>query len=434
MLSEYKFPRLTIFHTSKIMEAIEKAAETAQELLDKEAATDKATRTSLSIVRDFIKSNRVMCYGGTAINNLLPKDDQFYDPSKDVPDYDFFTETPQLHAMKIADALDREGFKSVEVKPGMHIGTFKVFCDFVGVADVSHLDHKIFKKLWDESVTKNGIHYVPPDFLRMSVYLELSRPRGDVSRWKKVYSRLQLLNKHYPVKCSSSHPMERSPIAPELKTKITKIIKKSGSMILGFNAADLQKKGVPSNWSFPLDILALPDKREEVASQIQSLMDEKTKKEDFPEFAELFPPHTDIDHKGKTLVRIYDTFACHSYHETSTGLRVASIPTLLQFIFAALYAPDHFLEEVPRERFVCVGQKLVDMANGIGPRRYKLLTPIACIGKQKTLTDMKAEKSELYTKLKNSPKFLEVFFTYNPEKDKTKKQSIRSRLRKTLKN
>jgi hypothetical protein len=416
------------------MEAIEKAAKEAQKLLDEEAAKDRGTRTSLSIVKDFIKSNRVLCYGGTAINNLLPKEDQFYDPLKDVPDYDFFSEIPQLHAVKIADKLHEEGFEDVQVKPGVHIGTFKVFCDFVGVADVSHLDKTIFKKLWDERINKNGIHYVPPDFLRMSVYLELSRPRGDVSRWTKVYSRLELLNKHYPVKCASKHPIEKHPMATEIKSKISAILKKHGCMILGFNAADFQKKGVPSGWAFPLDILCLPDKRQEVVSQIHDIMDEKTQKEDFPEFAELFPAHTDIVHKSKTLVRVYDTFACHSYHETSTGLRIASIPTILQFVFATLYAPERFLEDIPRERFLCVGKKLVEMASGIGPRRYKLLTPISCIGKQKTLTDMRSEKNELYQKLKNSPKFLEVFFTYDPEKDKTRRQAIKGRLRKTIKN
>ena len=32
------------------------------------------------------------------------------------------------------------------------------------------------------------------------MYLELSRPDGDVSRWEKVLKRLTLLNKHYPMK------------------------------------------------------------------------------------------------------------------------------------------------------------------------------------------------------------------------------------------
>jgi hypothetical protein len=43
----------------------------------------------------------------------------------------------------------------------------------------------------------------------MSIYLELSRPRGDVSRWKKVYSRLLLLNKHYPIVCPPHKENER---------------------------------------------------------------------------------------------------------------------------------------------------------------------------------------------------------------------------------
>ena len=33
----------------------------------------------------------------------------------------------------------------------------------------------------------------------MNMYLELSRPMGDVSRWEKVVKRISLLNKYYPM-------------------------------------------------------------------------------------------------------------------------------------------------------------------------------------------------------------------------------------------
>ena len=46
----------------------------------------------------------------------------------------------------------------------------------------------------------DNISYASPNFLRMSMYLELSRPKGDVGRWEKVLKRLILLNKHYPIK------------------------------------------------------------------------------------------------------------------------------------------------------------------------------------------------------------------------------------------
>jgi hypothetical protein len=45
-----------------------------------------------STVISFIKSNRVMCYGGTAINAMLDEDDKFYDESFELPDYDFFSQ------------------------------------------------------------------------------------------------------------------------------------------------------------------------------------------------------------------------------------------------------------------------------------------------------------------------------------------------------
>lgn len=418
--------------------SIEKIAEIAQDELDKEAANDPIVKKSLHIVETFIKTHRVMCYGGTAINNLLPPEDRFYDPDRDIPDYDFFSETPQLHAAKLADRLVKAGFKSVEVKPGVHLGTFKVFCEYIGVADISHLDKPIFKKLWGESVVKESIHYVPPNFLRMSVYLELSRPKGDVSRWKKVYSRLMLLNKHYPMTCPASQKEMNDVFLPlDAKNRLESILVKEKVILLGFNASELQKKDT-DKWMLPLDLLVVPDKRKEFAQKVADVFQTKLTIKEIPPYGELLPAHTDLDDpkSGKTVVRIYETDACHSYHQEKGGLMVASIPTLLQFFLAVLYAPKHFLEELPEQRFLCTAQKLVEMANENASRRYKLLTPITCLGTQKGLIDMRVQKSQLYEKLsknKSSPEFLEYFFTYIPTSmDKTRRKKVREDLRKTL--
>lgn len=424
--------------------AIEKIAQIAQEKIDEENAKDPVVKTSLSIVEQFIKTHRVMCYGGTAINNLLPKEDRFYDPEKDIPDYDFFSETPQIHAAELADKLTKEGFNSVEVKPGIHLGTFKVFSEYIGVADISHLDKPIFEKLWKNSITKESIHYVPPNFLRMSIYLELSRPKGDVSRWKKVYSRLQLLNKHYSVECPAvDEKMNNIYLTPEIKDDLEKVLIKENIVLLGFNASILQQRPT-DKWMLPLDILVTPDKKEETVKKFLNIFEPKLgfklKTEDVPRYGELIPAHTDIDDpkSGNTVVRVYETEACHSYHRAPSGLMIASIPTLLQFFFSILYAPEHFLEELPEQRFLCTAQRLVEMANDNLPRRYKLLTPITCLGKQKSLVDMRVEKSEMYKKLsknKSSPEYLEYFFTYVPTSlDKTQRAKVKDQLKKTFKN
>ena len=43
-----------------------------------------------NILEQFLKSKKLICYGGTAINNILPKNQQFYDRNIELPDYDFF--------------------------------------------------------------------------------------------------------------------------------------------------------------------------------------------------------------------------------------------------------------------------------------------------------------------------------------------------------
>ena len=82
----------------------------------------------------------------------------------------------------------------------MHPGTFKVYVNFIPIADITYLVPELYRKLHKKSLLFANIYYCPPNYLRMSMYLELSRPNGDVSRWEKVLKRLTLLNKHYPLR------------------------------------------------------------------------------------------------------------------------------------------------------------------------------------------------------------------------------------------
>jgi hypothetical protein len=244
------------------MEEIQAAAEKAQEIIDKTEASNPKVHQMMRVVKKFIQDNRVLCYGGTAINNLLPKEKQFYNPEVDVPDYDFFTETPQKHAKEIADLLVRAGVPNVEVKPGVHLGTFKVFAEYTGVADVSSMEHDVFKKLWAESIEKDGMHYVPPNFLRMSVYLELSRPRGFVERWTKVYKRLKLLNSEYPIECPKQETVHEETVDAESVKNIEHFLTTENVILLGFNAESKHLSG--RTWKLPLDLLATPEQHEKV--------------------------------------------------------------------------------------------------------------------------------------------------------------------------
>lgn len=406
----------------------------AQNLVDYETAHDPTMRKILRIVKEFIQSRRVLCYGGTAINNLLPKEDQFYDPNYDVPDYDFYSEKPQIHALELADIFHAHGFSSIEVKPGAHLMTFKVFVNFTGVADITYLETPIFKVLWDENLVKQNIHYVSPNFLRMSMYLELSRPRGDVSRWEKVYGRLMLLNKHYPVGCSEHADKNYSVLSADVREKLETFLKTGKVVLLGLHAVELHSRSRSNVWQLPIDILA--DDMESTVNTCMSILGDVELKERTA-FAELLPAHVDIMDKktGSLMIRVFKTFACHSYHKLRNGIHIASIPTLLQFFFAFVYADAHFIEGgYDQDRIICISQRLMDLASST-KRRFDLLTPLDCIGHQETLTEIKEHKSELYEKTpKKSDEFLRLFFAYKPGSlSKTQKMRVKSTLRKTMK-
>jgi hypothetical protein len=400
------------------MEEIEKAASQAQEIIDKIEASDPLVKKMMGIVERFLKHSRTICYGGTAINNLLSKKKQFYDPERDIPDYDFFSETPQKHAKELSDILLKAGIEHVQTKPGMHLGTFKVFADYIGVADITSMDRPTFKKLWDESIVKEGIHYCSPDFLRMNVYLELSRPMGFVERWKKVYGRLQLLNDEYPVVCTKEHTETyRDVMVPAIKDRVENLLLDKKIVLLGFNASMIQEK-VKHDWVLPIDVLVEPENAGKVVSQFLAIFGRgKAGARSFEEYGELLPAHTDIVDGRNLLVRVYETMACHSYHELGTGLRIASIPTLLNFFFAMIYADKEFTEHTTKQRLICAADKLIKIANS-SKRRFDMLTPITCLGNQKDKLDMMKEKAELYSKLSKNRKsaaFMKYFYSYEPK-------------------
>ena len=175
------------------------AVDTAEEKQGKMIANSPEVKRIIGIVENFIRQKKLICYGGTAINNILPKQDQFYNTDIEIPDYDFYSSNALANAKELVDLYIKEGFVEVEAKSGQHYGTYKVFVNFIPVADISSLPKELFNAIKKEAIKVAGILYAPPNLLRMGMYLELSRPDGDVSRWEKVLKRLTLLNRNYPL-------------------------------------------------------------------------------------------------------------------------------------------------------------------------------------------------------------------------------------------
>jgi hypothetical protein len=259
-----------------------------------------------------------------------------------------------------------------------------------------------------------------------------------------VYKRLLLLNKHYPVGCK---PLKDRPNPAEMSSTereaMEDIIENGHAIIIGMRAVEVHSKSKSRQWQLPVDLLAEPEKSESLVKRVAHIFKEKAKVISKPAYAEVLPRHFDIIdiESGANLCRVFESTACHSYHEISRsrsgsggGIRVGSIPTLLQFYFGFLYGDDHYLESYDVGRIVCIAQHLMDLAHSEGKRRFKLLTPIECLGKQESLRDIKRHASDLKEKTpKTSLGFLKFFFTYKPgTMTGTQKKKLRKNLRKSM--
>ena len=382
------------------------------------------TKKIIRIVEAFIIKHKCIVYGGTAINNVLPKEDQFYDYDYELPDYDFFSPNAFELAKKLADLYASKGFEDVEAKSGVHHGTYKVFVNHMGVADITYLHPELYGSIKKTAIVKERILYAPANFLRQSMFLELSRPMGDVSRWEKILKRLNLLNKHYPLvhkKCEIQRRFSSRRDEPELFTLTKKVFVDEGVVFIGgyANAMYTTYTKVPKLKNIPdFDVLSLTPKEtaQKVSDTLKKHRYEVTIQE-HEAIGELVSKHYSISVDDEFIAFVYEPTACHSYNVIDDGgkqLKIGSIDTLLSYYLAFMYSDRDYFDE---NRLLCLSSVLfkVQQENRLSQKGILKRFVLQCYGKQQTLADMREENNKLHTQLKRGSKeYEERFLKYTP--------------------
>ena len=430
------------------------AVDLAEKKISSKIINSPEVKKIIEIVELFIKNKKLVCYGGTAINNILPKEDQFYDLNIELPDYDFFSNNPLEHAKELADIYVKEGYEEVEAKAGMHHGTYKVYVNFIPVADITLIDNQLFKSLKNEAIKVAGILYCPPNYLRMAMYLELSRPSGDVSRWEKVLKRLTLLNKHYPLKIQNCNYKdfvrefddENNDNIELIYNTVRESFIDQGLVFFGGYASYIYSEFMP--FKIKKKFLKEPDfdVLSEDPYKSALIIKERLKDENInnvkiikkEQLGELIAPHYEIKIKNDTIAFIYKPLSCHSFnliYRNNQKIKIATIDTMLSFYLIFIYANRRYYDI---ERILCMSNFLfnVQQKNRLqqkGPlRRFS----ISCYGKQKSIEEIKEEKTLKFKELKNKPNSKEYqtwFLKYRPADIKNEKRKKKDK-KKTLKN
>lgn len=409
------------------------AVDKAENIQGRQVANSPEVKRLIGIVENFLRKKHLVCYGGTSINELLPKQDQFYNKSIEIPDYDFYSPNALNDAKELVDIYIENGFQEVEAKSGQHHGTYKVYVNFIPVADITYVPKELFNAIKNESIKIAGILHSPPNLLRMGMYLELSRPAGDVSRWEKVLKRLTLLNKHYPLvgKQCSTIDFQRQMADEEQSNKIYDNVQHTlldqGTVFFGGYALSMYSHYMPKNLQHKLQKIPDFDVLSEEPMLTAQIVKERLSDIDVknvkiikrPGVGEIIAPHYEIKVGNDTIAFIYEPLACHSYNIIKEGgydVKVATIDTMLSFWLAFLYSNRPYYD---KDRILCMANYLFEVQekNRLAQKGVLKRFSINCIGHQETVEEMKAEKAEKFIALKgkkNDPEYEEWFLRYRP--------------------
>ncbi len=276
----------------------------------------------------------------------------------------------------------------------------------------------------------------------MSMYLELSRPDGDVSRWEKVLKRLTLLNRSYPLtahqcshidfqrKLSNTNSKERTDEinnSEEIYETVKTTLMDQGVVFFGGYAVSLYSQYMPKHLRKQLEKIPDFDVLSEepltiaqiVKERLQDIGIKNVKIIKRPAVGEIIAPHYEI-RVGKDVVAfIYEPLACHSYNiikQQGYEIKVATIDTMLSFYLAFLYANRPYYD---KDRILCMSKYLFEVQEKNRLEQKGLLKrfSINCMGHQETVEEMRAAKTEKFSELKNKkkdPEYEEWFLRYRP--------------------
>jgi hypothetical protein len=421
------------------------AVDKAEEKMGKRVVQSDDIKKIIVILENFIKKKNLIAYGGTAINNILPKEDQFYNKEVEVPDYDCFTMDGLNDAIELADLYYKEGFTDVEAKAGQHHGTFKVYVNYMAIADLTNLPKEIFASLKKEAIRVAGILYAPPNFLRMSMYLELSRPAGDISRWEKVLKRLTVLNKHYPttsINCNEvdfQREMDDKTHEDEIYDCVKNTLINQGVVFFGGFAISMYSQYMPKHLKHKLEKIADFDVLSHDPETTCEIVKERLKDTGIKNvkvtkranIGEIVPVHYEIKVGNDIIAFIYEPIGCHSYNVINIKgqkVKIATIDTMLSFYLAFLYTNRPYYTEFS-DRILCMSKFLFDVQqkNRLSQRGLLKRFSITCYGHQQSVEEMRAEKAAKYKELrdkKGTDEYAEYFLSYKPE-DKAEEKKFK---------
>jgi hypothetical protein len=200
-------------------------------------------QTVLSIVVEYVKTNKRKIYGGYAQNLLIVDknpQDAIYKPNK-IADVDFYSPTPIQDLMMLCNLIHNRGFKFVVGSEAQHQETYTLSVNRVVYCDISYVPKHIYNNI--PFATIQGMTVSSPNWLLIDSFRIMTDPINSYWRFaegdQKKFRRIVLLQKYYPFP-DKINELQKSIVSKEkenaLDTVFNWIENKKSIVVMGYYA------------------------------------------------------------------------------------------------------------------------------------------------------------------------------------------------------
>tara|TARA_B000000475_G_scaffold216104_1_gene178490 strand:- start:2331 stop:3509 length:1179 start_codon:yes stop_codon:yes gene_type:complete len=204
----------------------------------------KKTKKVKKIIKQFIIENKLILYGGSAIDLLLPKDKKIYNKNEKMFDYDVYSNNAYNHGIQLVDLLYKNNYKYVQLREAAFTqNTFKIFLENLPICDITNIPNDKFELYSSNySKKKENMLIISHEVLIRDMCAQLSQPHISYFRLQKTYERYMLFNTIYGIhNCKLDNIKLIEPTKAELLILkyLLGICKKNGYPLLGLYALQL---------------------------------------------------------------------------------------------------------------------------------------------------------------------------------------------------
>ena len=312
------------------LEDIEKINDNIKDIKDNAATAYKTyyepTLNELSNVynsiKNYIKKNNKIVYGGFAQNLLIKKknpEDVFYKEINgafynwpDLADIEFYSITPLKDVIDLTEELYSLGFKHIEGKEGIHSETYKIFVNFINYCDISYMPANIYNGI--ETITVDGIKCIHPHFMMLDAYRIITDPMTSYWRLDKSINRFQKIIEHYPINLSLNDKTFDIKInVPEEVNRYVykRLIQKSNLIVVGIKAYNYyvnkqNKKYVINNFPY-YEVISenFQDDVINIFKKLNNKFNNKILTKEYSPFYEYFDNKVEYYYNNQLILKLY---------------------------------------------------------------------------------------------------------------------------------